>query len=153
MSSQTAYPIDAALAGPQFGPGRFFRAPARILEFVAVPTTLDASPPVLTPISPTPGSPVGPNTPIVAQIQDNVGFALREIWARFSSANQWELVYGLGAFVAPYTTSGIVTETGGGSYDRRTYTVRRSGGWPSNKTTVVLRFTVVDSSGNTLVLS
>lgn len=127
-----------------------------VWQFTSIDTIGDITAPVLTPISPAPGTPIGPSTPLILQIQDNRGFALREVWARFGVTNQWELVYGDGEFVAPYTGSSISTELGEPGvdyYDRRTYTIVRTGGWQSLKSIVRLRFTVVDSAGNTLVLA
>lgn len=137
-----------------FSAGAFPRADCRVLEFAVAPG--DASPPVLTPISPTPGSIITPSTPLVVMVEDNKGFSLREIWARYRNANQWELVHDGSAFVAPYTQSSIVAELGEpgtGYFDRRTYTVRRDGGWPAGAAFALLRFTVIDSAGNTLVLA
>jgi hypothetical protein len=132
------------------------RGRGTVWQFTSIDTSTDATAPILTPISPTPGETIYPSTPLVVQVEDNIGFSLREIWARFGTTNRWELVYGDDAFVAPHTGSSIETELGTpgpGYYDRRTYTVRRTGGWPSNASVVRLRFTVVDSAGNTLVLA
>lgn len=143
---------------PDFAKGTVLRSSASSLEFTTtIDLTEDTSPPTLEVVSPAVGTVVAASEGIVIKIEDNRDYVVKEVWARFSSVNSFELVYENNAFTAEYGASFVDTvigPIGDGYFDRRTFNIYRNGGWPADSKTIVrLRFTVVDSSGNILVLA
>lgn len=103
----------------------------------------DITPPVITAISPSLGSPLQPSTPLVVRSTDETGLAVHRLFATFAGVPYSEVVYDGTNFVQPYAQFSTVTEiVPGKEYE---FTVQRTGGWIG---AVALNALAVDTSGN-----
>lgn len=102
--------------------------------------TPDLTPPVVTWISPTPGSVLGPNTPLVFDVTDNVGLARALV--KVILGQEWELPHD-GAGFSPRYIAGSTRTTISGGYR---FSLVRSGGWVGSNPTV--EPIPIDTSGN-----
>lgn len=103
--------------------------------------TPDESPPTLSNVSPTSGSTLAADDPIVFDLLDDVGFVARFVWLVFGGGAT-EVVFDGDTFTARYSGASTVTAIAGGWR----YSLQRSGGWPGSS--IEVHVEGVDSGGN-----
>lgn len=127
----------SALAGDYFG-----NEDTASVSFTAPPSTpADSTPPVVSNVSPTPGTTISPSTPITMDVTDNRGLALVMLIASFPGTPAPEVVYDGNAFSSAYLGSSSVSSISGGYH----FSLLRNGGWPATPTVIPY---VLDTSGN-----
>lgn len=106
----------------------------------------DATPPIVTVISPAAGTPIQPEAVLTVEITDAVGIALAPLYAEFPGWPSAEMVYNGAGYLAPYAALSTATPLANNGVR---LAIRRSdpggGGWPGN---VSLTCIATDTSGN-----
>lgn len=108
----------------------------------------DTTPPVITIVSPTPGTPLLRFVPIILRVTDNVALRRVVIFVRFADSEIWETVHDgdnfSPTFPAPDNTRTVIVGPNGYEYN-----LLRLGGWPK---TPELHVVAIDTAGNMTVL-
>lgn len=91
-------------------------------------------------ISPTPDSVIGPSTPITFTLTDTVSIVAALVLAKFPQSGLYEVVHDGSAFSSNYAAGSTRSPISGGW----SYSVVRTGGWPSSPTIVPV---AVDAGG------
>lgn len=118
-----------------------------VYDYGELPDTPANTAPVVTLVSPPPGSPLAPNDSVVFDVTDANGalFSLVAFRVRFLATDVREVVYDkddpAGAWSTNYAGSSITTITNGFRL-----TLRRRGGWPGGGIGLLPR--VIDQSGS-----
>ena len=99
----------------------------------------DVTAPVVSIVSPTEGSAIMENTPLVLDVTDT-GLKRALLWVTFPTLGTDELVFNGSAFTSQYSASSRVAITNGFRF-----TVVRRGGWPASPQ---LSAAAYDASGN-----
>jgi len=110
--------------------GRIFTAPT---------ITPDTTLPVVTWVSPSPGSVIGPNTPLVVNVTDNVGLARALV--KVILGQEWELPHDGAGFSPRYAAGSTRTAISGGYQ----FSLVRAGGWVGSP---IVEPIPIDTSGN-----
>ena len=135
------------LAGTLIGGGAIFDASAEVVVpgTVLLPpqpaaAPVDVTPPVVANQSPAPGTAIAADNPITFEVTDDSG-AFARVIVSVTIAGVTEVVHDGTQFRGYYSSSSSRSMISGGW----SYTVLRTGGWPSAPTFEVF---AIDSSGN-----
>jgi len=109
-------------------------AGATNIAFSAVvsPPIVDALPPTITLVSPSPGTKIARNTPFVVDVTDNFGSPFVAIWVRCAGTRVYEVAWDGSGWSELYSI--------GSSLVGNRYTLRREGGWPGAPTITIRAF-------------